>query len=233
MPRPRTNDPLGVSDHPQLAVDPERITRIQQEFRRRLIHTLRSFSVARTIERDYGTIEASLVRLREALARRRPVKRQGLRLHPEVEMALSYKARQFADERTKAADAKVEQRDVQKAALWVTNALTVKQGAPTDRMLVHHVEALMALAQQTTGRPVLSRRDRNSVYDPHLADPKAQMIFEALNDIDPDVTVTKVVNIIRQARRKYAGKAMRFSDFMPAYGGEVEAFVPNFPIYCP
>jgi hypothetical protein len=148
-------------------------------------------------------------------------------------MALSDKARQFAEERTATADAKVEQRDIQKAALWVTNALTVKQGAPTDRMLVHHVEALMALAQQTTGRPVLSRRDRNSVYDPHLADPKAQMIFEALNDIDPEVTVTKVVNIIRQARRKYAGKAMRFHDFMPAYGGKVEVFVPNFPIYCP
>jgi hypothetical protein len=36
MPRPRTNDPQGVSDHPVLAADPERIERIKQEFRWRL-----------------------------------------------------------------------------------------------------------------------------------------------------------------------------------------------------
>jgi hypothetical protein len=233
MPRPRTNDPQGVSDHPVLAIDPERIERIEQEFRQRLVYTLRSFTVARAIERDFGTIEASLVRLREALARRRRVEQQGMRLHPQIEMALSYKAREFAEERTKTADAKVEQRDIQKAALFVTGAIRIKQGAPADQTLIRHVETLMALAQQTTGRPVMSRRDRNSVYDPHLADPKAQMIFDALHDIDPDVTVTKVVNIIRQARRKYAGKPMRFRELMPAYGARVEEFTPNFPIYCP
>lgn len=233
MPRPRTNDPLGVSDHPRVVTDVAVTERVTQEFQLRFVYTLQSFTVARAIEKDRGTVEASLIRVREALARKRPWRLRGARLHPLIEAALSRKARECAAERTGVESADVKQRDIQKAAHWLTDAVPIKQGAPADHTLRHHVEALMALAQETTGRPVLARRDRDNVYDPHLADPKAQMIFEALHAIDADVTVTSVVNIIREARRRYAGKAMRFHEFMPAYAGTVEEFAPNFPIYCP
>jgi hypothetical protein len=233
MPRPRINDPQGVSNNPSLVSDPARVDAIKESFKRRLIYTTRSFRTARFLDKTYGTVPASLVRLREAIARKRRTKRTGSQLHPEVEGAICVIARQYAAQRLGRSDAEVEQCDVQRAALFLARTVNVKQGPPEDRYLRLHVEALMALVQETTGTAVMAQRDRNSMYDPYLADAKARMIFEVLHDVDPQVTEIKVGNIIRQARRKYAGKPMRFDDILPGYSAQIERLSVNFPIYFP
>lgn len=232
MPRPRTRDPLGVSDCPNIVSDPERVALIQNEFNKKWAYALQSFRVARVID-SRGTVPASLARLRTALERKRPLKYRGERLHPEVEMALTIKAQEFANDRTGENDTRVLQGDIQKAARFLVDQVPVKQGAREDRYLRWHVEGMMALVQEVTGKPVIARRSRNNLYDPHFADPKAQLIFEALSGIDPGVSVTRVVNYICDARRKFAEKPMLYDDFFPGYSGRIELKGINLPIYCP
>lgn len=104
----------------------------------------------------------------------------------------------------------------------------------------------MALLQETTGKPVTSQRTKYFDYEPHLPNLNARQIFELLHAVDPKITVTKVANMIREARVAYKGKLMRFVDYFPAYGakkdgnGTIEYAPPYkfepigviFPIYC-
>jgi len=106
----------------------------------------------------------------------------------------------------------------------------------------------MALIQETTGKPVIAHRTRESVYDPHLVGISGEVIRKFFSDVDPTIPEVRLANIVRDARRKYAGKHMRFVDFFPSYGispraldgdeplanGErIETFSANIRIYCP
>ena len=66
--------------------------------------------------------------------------------------------------------------------------------------------------------------------------------------LEPDVAETTLATMVRRARRKYAGKPMRFIDFFPAYfakgsplsgpvdignGLRIVGFEPNIPIFFP
>ncbi|MEO7827535.1 MAG: hypothetical protein ABIR60_10380, partial [Allosphingosinicella sp.] len=112
----------------------------------------------------------------------------------------------------------------------------------------HHVEGLMALIQEACGTPVMALREKDSVYDPQLAEGASKSLQIVFSAMDPGVTIVQLVNIVRAARRKYAGKTMRFRDFFPFYGGGVdpetlaptpgphhrlEHFEMAEPIYCP
>lgn len=233
MPRPRTLDPLGVSDSPNVVTDPERVESLAREFWHRLFFALDSFRTARLIDETFGTVEASIARLKYALKRKRQAKSRGLRLHPEVKIVLATKEQQFANTRTGRGDARILQCDIQQAEQFVVDAIPVKQGARVDRYLRHHVEGLMALFQETSGKPVVAQRHRDSLYDPHFDDPKARCIYEALHSVDPRVSVIKVCNIICDARRAFVQKPMRFHEYFPAYSGSFELQGINFPIYCP
>jgi hypothetical protein len=246
MPRPLVNNPLGVSDSPNYITDPVREAETAQEFVRKCTYLINSFRSARRIEAKYGTFAASVRRMKNAVSRTRGSKRKQYRLHPLLELAISKHAHKFAAERTSEINSEVTRADIMKAAITLSETIDVKQGARNDTVLRHHVEGFMALVQETSGKPVTSQKTKNSVYDPHLSNFAAQHIFELLHAIDPKITVTKVGNIIREARKSYAGKHMRYADFFPSYGasmnddGEMELAAPyhvtpvgfNFPIYC-
>jgi hypothetical protein len=247
MPRPRTNDPLGISDSPNYVTDPARAEAIIDKFKARLRYVQQSFRMTRDMESKFGTVAASARRLKDAVNSKRNGRTVESRLHPQVEAAISLKARKFALHRTGDATARVIQADVDKAATLIADLLDVKQGAPDDWGLRLHVEALMAMVQEASGRPVMAQRDTDGNYDPHFDDSKAQMIFDVLKAVDPAITATKVVRFMREARKKYAGKRMRFAEILPGSqitmgeAGElamgspdrVVKFEPNLPIYCP
>jgi hypothetical protein len=246
MPRPLINNPLGVSLSPNPVKDPTRESEIAQEFVRKAQYAIKSFGVARLIENKFGTVEASVRRLKDARARVRGSKRTQKRLHPEVESAINTRARANARASTCKVDPAVTHGDAVMAADELACKLSVKQGRKDDRMLAHHVEGLMALWQETSGRPVTAQLRKGDEYVPQLPDPKARHIFDNLHAVDTSVTVTQVANIICAARKKYAGKPMHFADFFVGYGAKanadgnielagsyrLESIDPNFPIYC-
>lgn len=221
MPRPPVRNPK--IDAPNYVADPAREAELVAEFYCKRVYAVRSFRTARFIEAKYGTVASSARRAKDAVNRRRGSKRPQVRLHPEVEAAMSYVALQIARKRTGDENPKVIDADRGKAAVQITDRLNVKMGRNDDRMLQHHVEGLMALWQEACCVPVTAQQTKNSVYGPHLADRQAQDIFECLNGVDATITATQIANCIGEARKKYAGKRMRFADFFIGYGAKINA----------
>ncbi|MGD9710811.1 MAG: hypothetical protein AB7V46_01945 [Thermomicrobiales bacterium] len=189
----------------------------------------------------------SLARLRAVVSRSTPAGRPGARLHPHIELFISHRARRHALERSGDPNAPVTQVDIDLAAKYAAQTLRTRRGAPEAAVLRHHVEGLMALLQELSGRPARAGRHKNDRYDPHFPDGVSEIIPRLFQAIDKRISNVRLVNIVLSARRKYAGKPMRFLDFFPAYGGSVdedgtfdpapglrvEQFEPSIPIYCP
>ncbi len=243
MAHSRTNDPANLPMKPRLARSPERENQIVAEFKNRLTFLRGSYEFGRqALADDHAHFNESLARLRRRVRTIHQAKGRGERIHPEIESVITIHARRLA-----AADGgKVEQRHANEAARLAVGMLRAKRGRPDDRVLDHCVRGLMALIQETTGTPVLARRDRNRHYDPHFAPDVSQVVPRFFQDIDPSITTTRLVNIVRRARKEYAGRPMRFLDLFPFYGatlidGEpklrpglrLERFELNIPIYCP
>lgn len=105
----------------------------------------------------------------------------------------------------------------------------------------------MALMQDATGLPVIAMRDKDSVYDPQLPGASGKAIRFLVDRFEPGVSDSKLSYWVRQARKKYSGKPMRFCDLFPGYGmtigsdgmpagsltHRIERFEFSAPIYCP
>lgn len=192
---------------------------------------------------DRASYNKTLTRLRRALARKRKKKILGERIHPMIEMVISKFAREFA-----AVDhAKVSPKHIEMAAQKALTILKPRRGRPDDEMLDLHVAGLVALIQETSGSPVIARKTRNSVYEPHFGEGASQLVPIVFRDVDASISNTRLINSVRKVRKKYAGKPLRFRNLFPFYGGSVTSkgeirmppgyrlisFTPNIPIYCP
>lgn len=212
MPRPLINNPLGISSTPNLVTDPEREARAIASFQRAIVDVLWSFSNARRNEANYGTLEQSIARICREVKRerQRPSKGPQVLIHPFAALRINELAKEVAVARSGDRDAKFDAADVKTAGEKFAATLLVKRGRPADHTLWKHVELLMALLQRTVGKPVMARRSEGSVYKMFLEDPKAQLIFNAVHNIDRRVTEAQVADILVKLRRRYAGKQMDF-----------------------
>lgn len=247
MARTRRNDPEGVSDTPVTTNDLARCNELVAEFLCRLECIVDNYKFWRNCLGKEVSLNSSLDRFERAAKQKRPSRRKLTRLNPMLEGALSARADSEARDRSGADDPQVACGDLNVAAKWVLENVKPVRGRPDDEVLRHHVEGLMALVQEMSGKPVLAARDRNSVYDPHLGEGVSQIIALVFRDIDPSISETTLVNLVLEARRKYAGQRMRFVDFFPHYGAGVgqdegitlgsglafEVVGTNIPIYCP
>lgn len=117
-----------------------------------------------------------------------------------------------------------------------------------NRVVRHHAEGLMALLQETTGKPVQFVFEREGHYDPQPLSAGGQVLVQFFQNIDPTIAATTLASIVKAARREYAGKPMRFGDFLPLYGAgpigvdgsadlgfgyHLDRFEPSIPIYFP
>lgn len=246
MPRRRENDSLGVSDSPTCVTDPVRTAEIAEEFQRRLAYIEQSYKLSKAQAADNRSFNHSLARLKKAVVEPAAPDRGKTRLNPRLEILINHIARKFAgigpDEQLVACHVEC----VDRAAREVAAKVSAVRGRPASEQVRHHVEGLMALIQETCGKPVLASRDRDEV--PRLADGVSRIIPLIFSRMDPKVTETQLFNIVREARRAYAGKPMRFRDFFPLYGATLDAATlapvpqPPFkllhfelaaPIYCP
>jgi hypothetical protein len=190
----------------------------------------------------------SLWRMRRAVEERTSASQPRSRVHPELELIVSHLAKKQAQERAGKPVSKVAPTDVDAAVRQVLDTIRPRRGRSSHDLLRHHVEGMMALYQEIGGRPIVARREKNDAYQPQGSNALSEMLITVVQTFEPDASTTQIVNIIRDARRKYAGKPMRFRDFFPGYGATVdpETGWPNLaagrrvqqmewaaPIYCP
>ncbi|MGN6357714.1 MAG: hypothetical protein ACTHLU_09580 [Novosphingobium sp.] len=215
MPRPRTNDPLGVSDNPPTLTDPARSAEVIAEFQRRAAYIIRHYHVGLATLGNDRAHNRSLEKLERSLQRVRPTKRRGTRAHPEVEMAITKFAQDNAQMRLGSADAVVTQEDANAGARKAHAVLKKRPGRGRQTLLRYHVEGMMALIQQTTGTPVLIRLARDDDYDPQPGNAAGELLVQIFQNFDPSILTTTLASMVKFARRKYASKAIRFGDFFP------------------
>ena len=241
MPRPRTNDPSNLPTVPNPTKDPRRKEELVAEFRHRLAYVMHGYEFAKQAIASDMFYNKDLARLKRSLARKHKRRGKGSRLHPEIEMVISNLARQLAKDE----GVKVNGDHVAEAATIASRLLKPRRGRPDDAVLEHHVTGLVALIQQYSGMPVLARRYRNSVYDPHFAAGVSRIVPMQFENRAAGVTQRRLVRIVEQIRSEYAGKPLRFLDLFPGYGVKPDAdgmqpmpgqrvvhFEPNIPIYC-
>lgn len=248
MPRPRKNDPLGTSDNPAAVTEPTRVEELITEFRRRLAYIWESYQLWRSALGNSVDFNRSVERLQQALARKRTSKQTLRRLHPGIECLVSARALCIARDRSGLLEPEILDEDLREAARLVAAEVKRVRGRPDDLVLSHHVEGLMALIQETSGKPVLPHRSKDNIYNPRLAEGVSQIIKTVFEDRAAGITEITLVYIVRDARRKFAGKPMRFSDFFPFYGASLDSasaelrlangailteLGANTPIYCP
>jgi len=247
MPRPRSRDPLNLPSEPNLAKTPEREQELTDEFLRRIAYVLQSYTLFREAHGPIGTFNEDLRLLKNSLsktAKRLPARK---RIHPELELLINFHARNHARTRTGSDHPTLTQEDIDEGARKTLETVNPRRGRPEDLGLRYHVEALMALCQETCGLPAMAQAERDNVYDPQATNLTGETVIRLARHIEPSATTTQIVGIMRAARRRYAGKPMRFLDFFPAYGGKidsetaeltlrpgwkVEHFEASHPIYC-
>lgn len=244
MPKPRSLDPSNVPDRPNLTTGPSRVTEISEVFKKRIAYIERSFVLGKMLcLTNRQAYNETLSRLRRSLARKRKKTVRGDRIHPETEMVIS----RFARESAARDGTDVNQDHVEEAAAKALSVLKPRRGRPDNELLDLHVADLMALILETCGTVVVASRTKKSVYSPSFADGASQLVPMFFQDVDPSISVTRLVNSVRKARKEYAGKALRFQDIFPFYGSRLleagefllpagwqfKAFEPNIPIYCP
>ena len=52
-------------------------------------------------------------------------------------------------------------------------------------------------------------------------DPMGELLLSLAMHMEPSATATQIATIVKKARARYAGKAMRFQDYCPLYGHRV------------
>lgn len=222
MSRRRSNDPLGVSDHPNVTTDPQRQEELLAEFHRRRCHIFEKYALTRNFLGPRDSFIDSLLRLQESLNGKFQPDTIRSRLHPLIELSVNQKAKAHAQKRTGLADAAVTAEDVEIGAREALTALRPRRGRPKDPILSHYVEGLMALTQNLLGKPVMMQARKNSVYDPQATSEAGRILLMMVQAMEPAATETAIVDIVNRARRRYAGKRMEFLDFFPCYGATMD-----------
>lgn len=214
MGRPRINDPAGVSDNPVCVTDPVREAELTNEFRKKLIYLLRQFQLERTLT-NFETFNGSLAHVKKIVADKADAADIG-KMHMQIQLAIMNQAKEYANERENSHEARISGDDKMRAMELVASKLKPVMGKPHAEVLHRTVAGLMALAQETTGRPVMARKTRGLFEERHLSPGISQILLE-LQRVDPSITETQLANIVFRMRKKYKGRPMRFADFYPGY----------------
>lgn len=253
MPRPRTLEPLGVSDNPRIVEDPVREAEIIAELRARQQFLIRHYNRSKAAAQfERSAFNGSLKRLKKHMARvdggHPSVVSQTVEteLHPELALIINLEAKRRAGMEPSAPLEFEHQHHIMAAVRSVAATQRTMRGARSRQLFKRHLEGWVALWVQATGKSIIGHRTKDSVYDPHLDGPSGKFVRLFADSVEPSFTDTTLVDMLGEIRRKYAGKAMRFEDIFPFYGGNIrdgvphprpgyrlDAFILIEPIYCP
>jgi hypothetical protein len=230
-----------------VVTDPERVAAVTAEAKRRLAYLEQQYRFERRFGFDARTFNASLKRLRKPVQQPAIALTKGTRLHPFIELCITRKAKEFAGLSTDENLGETHADCVAEAVRRVAAELKVVRGAPANVALRRYVEGLMVVMQDATGLPVIATRYKQDEYDPQVPGSRGEVIRLLVDRLEPGISNIKLSNFIREARKKYAGKPMRFCDLFPGYGmvgrsdgapvssptHQIEHFEMTSPIYCP
>lgn len=220
MPAPRRYDPLNLPEQIMLVTDPVREAEIVAEVSRKIRYLIRSYRLERRLGLDTASFNASLEGLREAPD---AADASGMtKLNPWIEMAVNFKARELAGIAPEEPLRKEHGVFVRQAVQIVAARATAVRGTPGYRSMRRYVEALMVIIQEATGKPVLSARYKQTHYDPQMLGSMGALITTFVQDLEPDVRVSRIATWVREARKKYAGHWPSFEDLFPGYAGGIE-----------
>lgn len=224
MARPRTNDPLHVSDNPRVAADTQRVAELVEEFELGLACIKRSYLGVKA--HQIGSLKeynSSLARLKKAVAATSKVGGAAKkRIHPLLELRITNKARELGGLDPSMMLGREHEELMQRAARYVARTAKPRSHRPDNAALCYHVEALMVLIQQYHGRPIVPRRSRNEEYEPHFDDVGGKILEAFFTNVDPSVTTTALVNMALKARRKLKGKPLDFDRQFPFMRSKVD-----------
>lgn len=249
MPRPRRNDPAGFSDCTNMVTDPTREAELVAELSRKVTYLNMAYQLESSLGLERTSYNNSLAKLRKALAQEGGSRGNRERLHPWLELAISRQARTLAK---LAGDMPLMAEHgpyVQQAVRDTASRAKLFRGRPGHLMVRRYVLGFMAAAQEATGKPLIAvRDDKDGIYQPQVPGVMGQALRMFVDSLTPGITDSELSYWIRDARKRYAGKPMRFQDMFPGYGMTSDAMTgapvlqPPYqiersgiiaPIYCP
>lgn len=222
MPRRRKYDPPDLPNEPNLVTDPVRQAEITAEFRRKIWYLKSSYQLEKRLRLDTVSFNASLARLKKGVKAPVPDGARLAQLHPWIEMAINLEARELAGLAPDQPLGDEHGAHIKQAAKNVATRAKAIRGSPGHGQLRRYLEALMVIIQETTGKPVVSLRDKGGIYDPQLPGAMGEAIRMFVNDLEPGVPVSKLAYWVRDARKKYAGKWPDFEELFPGYAGTID-----------
>lgn len=185
------------------------------EFRHRLDYVGDSYRYWKDIEASRPTFNESLELLQRELYAPNRRHREPTRLHPMIEIgasmiALKYQAGSILETKFSPAPLEAARHELLRRTKPI-------RGRPENPTLSYHVKGLILACEWATGVPVTASGTTNSLYDPQMTSDGASAIKFAFRRIDPSVTTTSLVNIVRRVRRRRELEGKRFEDFFPLY----------------
>lgn len=243
----RCNDPIGVPDSPNVIADPAKGAGRVAEFRKRLNYLDDSYRFEMDARLGCNDFNRSLARLRKSAGRPRNPAVAETRLHPGIELLINQKAKELAGLEPAESLRAEHAMFVKQAGEHVAKHVKAKRGAPGREALRQYVEGVMVALQEAAGKPVVPKRDTNSVYDPKVPGVFGRSLRILVDHIQPGVSDRTLYTWTSDMRKRHAGKSMRFQDLYPGYGMTIdqdgapvmkppfrlEAFIVTQPIYCP
>ena len=208
---------------------------------RHIVGSYRVWSAQLGTSRDYN---ASLNKLKRSVASGRRTGRKRVRLHPWLELAINERWRR---EIGHAVDRTPTLAEMEAAILHAASTLQPIKGAPRHDVLKHHVACMMAWVFEATGKRIKAVQTRYGDYDPHLVGKLGQGLLRLFQHLDPQITETKLVNLVRALSRPGSPVEQGFRSLCPDIGGScepgtappvlgpglrVERFGINSPLYC-
>ena len=216
QPRSLASEPAEDRETYLIGLFKRRLDYLFQNYRFAVAHSNRALGFNESLETG--------ARVLNPRARRRPPRR---RVDPVIELAINLEALKLARARDPEATGP-EPQDVRAASECVVARVHKRRGRPANQILAYHVHAAMALHHQTTGNPLSASMTRNSVYDPNLS-ACGEALLTAFRQIDPRITRTTIVDIIRAGHLSGIVDGKTFEDFFPFFGGRIDPQT-GFPI---
>jgi hypothetical protein len=208
---------LNIPDQSNIVTDPARAAELIGEFRSKLEYLKHSYLVELSAKISRTSYNAALKRLKQAAARDQIPEDLVREFGPLFALVIQTEAQTLRKVSEGAGTNKTDDESPRQAAINVSKRAKALRGKPGKDVLRRNVEGLVALLQETCGRRVMAPREKDSVYEPHLAGTLGKVVRTVVDELAPGTTDSELSFWIREVPKKYAGKPFRFEDFYPGY----------------
>jgi hypothetical protein len=163
-----------------------------------------AYAAEQTMQEWLGTAKDQKAAIRRLLISKPNLERARLEIAPEYLTTIEAMADRFCaiTLEGEVPSGRTRARSLRNAASLFLEEYEPQKGRPTDLPLEYAVRTLIPMITEQTGQPPLISHNKNKPGGPTLRSPEAQAIGILMTAMDPDLTVTALVNMIDKIRRK-------------------------------